>query len=151
MILADCNAFPRSGRILGIDWGARRTGVAVSDPSREFVFVRDAIVASRGGQFNLAAAIANVARDEGVVGIVMGLPVHSEGTESDTAAAVRACAEQICEEIDLPIFFIPENLTSHAAQESMGRMRVSDIKANLDSMAARVILENAIAILRRCN
>ncbi len=37
MILPDFKAFPRVGRILGIDWGLRRIGVAVSDPSREFV------------------------------------------------------------------------------------------------------------------
>jgi len=45
--------------------------------------------------------------------------------------------------------FIDENLTSHAAQESMGRVRRADIKQRLDSESARVILENAIAVMRR--
>ncbi len=149
MILADCNGFPSAGRVLGIDWGAVRTGVAVTDPSREFVFVRDAIVVTHSG--DIAGRIAHVARDEGVCGIVFGLPVHADGTESDTAAEVRRCAAQVDAELNLPVMFVPENLTSVAAQEDMGRVRVRDIKAKLDSEAARVILENAIAIVKRCN
>lgn len=148
MILPDFKAFPRTGRIMGIDWGARRTGVAVTDVSREFVFTRDAIVLRRGDD-TWARQIADLAAAEKVVGIVIGLPVHGDGTESETTAAVRANAAQICTYIDLPIAFIPENLTSHAAQESMGRVRRSDIKQRLDSEAARVILENAIAVMRR--
>ncbi len=150
MILPDCNAFPRAGRILGIDWGERRTGVAVSDPMREFVFTRAAIVMPRGGG-DVARKIIDVAVDEGVVGIVMGLPVHADGTESDTANAVRRTAAQMCTYSDLPILFIPENLTSVTAQEDMGRVRRRDIKEKLDSESARVILENAIAILNRRN
>ncbi len=149
MILADCNGFPRAGRVLGIDWGARRVGVAVSDASREFVFVRDVVVLARGE--DAAPKIANIAREEEAVGIVIGLPVHSDGAESETAALVRRCAQNISELLDLPILFVPENLTSVAAQESMGRVRIRDIKEKLDSEAARVILENAIAIIRRCN
>jgi RNase H-fold protein (predicted Holliday junction resolvase) len=49
----------------------------------------------------------------------------------------------------LPIAFIDENLTSRAAQDEMGRVRVADIKRDLDSAAARVILENAIAMINR--
>lgn len=148
MILPDFKAFPRTGRIMGIDWGARRTGIAVTDTSREFVFARAAIVLRRGDD-TWARQIADLAAAEKVVGIVIGLPVHGDGTESETATLVRTNAAQICTYSDLPIVFIPENLTSVAAQESMGRVRRSDIKQRLDSEAARVILENAIAVIRR--
>lgn len=148
MILPDFKAFPRTGRIMGIDWGARRTGIAVTDASREFVFARAAIVLRRGDD-TWARQIADLAAAEKVVGIVIGLPVHGDGTESETAILVRTNAAQICTYSDLPIVFIPENLTSVAAQESMGRVRRSDIKQRLDSEAARVILENAIAVIRR--
>lgn len=148
MILPDFKAFPRTGRIMGIDWGAHRTGVAVTDASREFVFARAAIVLRRGDD-TWARQIADLAAAEKVVGIVIGLPVHGDGTESETATLVRTNAAQICTYSDLPIVFIPENLTSVAAQESMGRVRRSDIKQRLDSEAARVILENAIAVIRR--
>ena len=148
MILPNFNDFPRAGRILGIDWGARRTGVAVSDASREFVFMRPAILSGRGEK-SIARQIADVATRENVVGIVFGLPLRMDGTASDTTDAVRACAAELCTYVDLPVAFIDETLTSNAAQENMGRVRISDIKRGLDSESARMILENAIAVIRR--
>ena len=148
MILPNFNDFPRSGRIMGIDWGARRTGVAVSDNAREFVFVRPAILSGRGGE-SIAQQIADLARTENVVGIVVGLPLRIDGTASDTTDAVRRWATELCTYTDLPIVFIDETLTSAAAQQDMGRVRISDIKRGLDSESARVILENAIAVMAR--
>lgn len=148
MILPDFKAFPRTGRIIGLDWGARRTGVAVSDASREFIFTRPAIVTSRGDVM-WARRVADIVRDESAVGIVIGRPVHSDGTVSEIMDNIMRNATELCTYVDLPICFIDENLTSFAAQESMGRVRVSDIKRRLDSEAARVILENAIAIINR--
>ena len=148
MILPDFKAFPRSGRILGIDWGERRVGVAVGDLSLGFVFVRDAIVVARGAN-NHADLIAQLVKAEGVSGVVIGLPVRGDGTESETSRMVRDFADSLARQIDLPICFIEENLTSLAAQENMGRVRVRDLKEKLDSEAAKVILENAIAMIKR--
>lgn len=148
MILPDFKAFPRSGRIIGLDWGARRTGVAVSDVSRDFVFMRDAIMTPRGDA-SWAHRVADLARAENVVGIIIGRPVHADGKTSETFDEILRNATDICTYIDLPICFIDENLTSVAAQESMGRVRRADIKQRLDSESARVILENAIAVINR--
>lgn len=148
MILPDFKAFPCSGRILGIDWGERRVGVAVGDLSLGFVFVRDAIVVARGAN-NHADLIAQLVKAEGVSGVVIGLPVRGDGTESETSRMVRDFADSLARQIDLPICFIEENLTSAAAQENMGRVRVRDLKEKLDSEAAKVILENAIAMIKR--
>ncbi|MBQ7289824.1 MAG: Holliday junction resolvase RuvX [Alphaproteobacteria bacterium] len=148
MILPDFKAFPRAGRILGVDWGLRRIGVAVSSPMRDFVFVRDVIVMPRGAN-NHARLIADLAGQEQVSGIVVGLPVRGDGTESDTTKMVRDFVADLATKTDLPICMIEENLTSSAAQESMGRVRVRDLKEKLDSESARVILENAIAMINR--
>lgn len=148
MILADFKAFPRTGRFLGVDWGLTRIGVAVSDPSGEFVFTRHVVVVTRGAA-NHADVVAQIAKEEGVVGIVVGLPVRNDGTESDTTKMVRDFVSNLVTKTDLPICMIEENLTSVVAQESMGRVRVHDIKQKLDSESARVILENAIAIIKR--
>ena len=148
MILPDFKGFPRTGRILGVDWGLSRIGVAVSDPNRDFVFVRPVINVERGAD-NHADIVAKIAYDENVVGIVVGLPIHNDGTESDTTRLVRDFMNKLAMKTDLPICMIEENLTSVAAQESMGRVRVRDIKQKLDSESARVILENAIAIIKR--
>ena len=75
--------------------------------------------------------------------------MHGDGTESDTTVMVREFANQLAKSTDIPICFIEENLTSIAAQEQMGRVRVRDIKQRLDSESARVILENAISVIRR--
>lgn len=148
MILSDFKAFPRDGRVLGIDWGLRRIGVAVSDPMRDFVFVRDVISLPRGAE-NHAELVAEMVREERVVGIVVGIPVRGDGTESDTTKMVRAFMERLSEITNLPICGIEENLTSHAAQEEMGRVSVRDLKLRLDSESARLILENAIAMINR--
>ncbi|MBR4859869.1 MAG: Holliday junction resolvase RuvX [Alphaproteobacteria bacterium] len=147
MILADFKAFPRSGRIIGVDWGARRVGLAVSDESREFIFTRPVINVGRGD--DVAALVACAAGDERVVGIVVGLPLYPDGAESDTTKMVREFVDVLSQKTDLPIVMVEENLTSVSAQESMGRVRVRDIKERLDSESARVILENAIALINR--
>ena len=148
MILPDFNDFPRVGRILGIDWGASRTGIAVSDESRNFVFARPVIKTARNG-LSVARQVADIAKTENVCGIVIGLPLYSDGSESETTNAVRVFATELCTYSELPVAFIDESFTSMSAQESMGKVRVSDIKSELDSEAARVILENAIAIIKR--
>lgn len=148
MILPDFKAFPRVGRILGIDWGLRRIGVAVSDPMRDFVFARDAIVMPRGA-VNHAQMVAELAHAEGVAGIVVGMPLYNDGTVSDTSRQVIAFLDDLSRATDLPICTIEENLTSATAQENMGRVRVNDLKQKLDSESAKVILENAISMIKR--
>ena len=149
MILSDFKVFPRIGRLIGIDWGARRTGIAVSDETREFVFVRPPIVSN--GADELVRAVADLVGAEKVVGIVIGLPLRSDGSESETTAMVRKFAYTLAGVVDVPIIFIDETLSSASAQEEMGRVRRANIKKELDSNAARVILENAISLIKRFN
>ena len=147
MILPDFKDFPTYGRIIGLDWGARRTGVAITDESCSFVFVREPIVSKNSD--DLQGRLVSFIKDERVAGIVIGLPLRTDGTESDTTKNVRDFANSLAEKTDIPICFLDETLSSAEAQESMGRVRVRDIKQKLDSEAARVILENAIAIIKR--
>lgn len=150
MILPDFKGFPRDGRIVGVDWGLRRIGVAVSDPARNFVFVRDAVVVPRGAT-NHADRIAEFAMAQGAVGIVVGLPLYPDGADSDTTKMVRDFVADLESKTDLPIVTVEENLTSIVAQENIGRTRVRELKEKLDSESARVILENAIALINRAN
>lgn len=147
MILQNIKDFPVAGRIIGIDWGARRTGVAVSDESREFIFAREPIIAQNSD--DLIGKVVALIKAERVIGVVIGLPLRMDGTESDTTKSVREFANVLVTRIDVPIIFIDETLSSSCAQESMGRVRVRDIKEKLDSEAARVILENAISMIKR--
>nr|MBQ0091578.1 Holliday junction resolvase RuvX [Candidatus Enterousia merdequi] len=147
MILSDYKDFPQQGRILGLDWGARRCGVAVSDESREYTFTRPQLYIK--SQNELIEKILNIINEDKICGVVVGLPLFSDGSESETTKMVRAFAKSLSEHIELPIIFIEENLTSAAAQEEIGRKSIAKIKQELDSVSAKIILENAIAVLKR--
>ena len=147
MILSDYKDFPRIGRILGIDWGLHRCGIAVCDENHEFVFARPQLYIKSQGE--LVQKITAFIEDEKILGIVIGLPLYSDGSESDTTKMVREFANSLAVHTNLPIIFIEENLTSAAAQEEIGRKSIQKIKAELDSVSAKIILENAIAILKR--
>ena len=144
MILPNFKDFPVAGRIIGVDWGARRTGVAISDEKRDFTFVRPPIV---GG--DMAKQMADLAVAERVVGIVVGLPLRTDGTESETTKTVREVVGQVAKYIDLPICFLDETLTSSSASEEIKLRTVKEVKEKLDSESARIILENAISVIKR--
>lgn len=147
MILSDYKDFPRVGRIIGIDWGLRRCGVAISDENRGFVFVRPQLYVTN--QNELIQKILDILLTDKISGIVLGLPLHADGTDSDTTKQVREFANMLSEQTDLPIIFIEENLTSAVAQAEIGRKSISKIKQELDSVSAKIILENAISVLKR--
>ena len=147
MILSDYKDFPRVGRIIGIDWGLRRCGVAISDENRGFVFVRPQLYVTN--QDELIQKILDILLTDKISGIVLGLPLHADGTDSDTTKQVREFANMLSEQTDLPIIFIEENLTSATAQAEIGRKSISKIKQELDSVSAKIILENAISVLKR--
>lgn len=145
MILPNFKDFPKNGRFVGIDWGARRTGIAISDESCAFVFTREKIELE-----NPIDKIMQIIKQERIEAIIIGLPVRSDGSESDTCKSVRLFAENLSKFTDLPIAFIAENLTSVEAVENLlGVKRGNKIKQNLDSESAKIILENAIAMICR--
>lgn len=85
---------------------------------------------------------------EDIKGIILGLPLRTDGTESDTTARVREFATRLAEQTDLPILLFDESLTSFAAEEdNMAAGRAKN--ENLDSLAAKIMLENALVQLKR--
>ncbi len=147
MILLDYKDFPRIGRIVGLDWGLRRCGVSVSDENRGFVFARPQLYVKT--QEELIQSVMDIIKTDKIIGIVVGLPLHADGSDSDTTKLVREFADLLSKQTELPIIFVPENLTSIAAQEEIGRKSITKIKQELDSVSAKIILENAIAMLNR--
>ncbi|MDR1696779.1 MAG: Holliday junction resolvase RuvX [Rickettsiales bacterium] len=137
MIISDFKDFPRTGRILGVDWGNKRIGLAISTPDRNFVFPY-----SQLGTRNQepGTKILEIIKNERIVGVVIGLPTHADGSDSDTTRAVRKFAAGL--NIDLPIMFMDERLTSAEAESRKP-------KADLDSVAASIILEDFIAMQKR--
>jgi putative Holliday junction resolvase len=147
MIFDNYKDFPRFGRIVGLDWGLRRCGVAVSDEKRSFVFARPQIDVKN--QSGLVDDVMAIITQENAVGIVIGLPLYPDGQDSETTQYVRDFANNLAAKTDLPIVFVEENLTSVMAQQEMGKTSVAKIKRELESRSAVVILENAISLLKR--
>jgi len=120
-------------------------GIAISTPGQEFVFAHPQIANSK--EQIAIEKIVEIINSEKIVGIVVGLPLRLDGTESKTTAMVREFADALAGQIALPIILIDESLTSAEAEEGM-KDEGRGMK-NLDSESARIILENAISVIRR--
>jgi putative Holliday junction resolvase len=149
MALADLKDFPKKGRLLGVDWGARRTGIAVSDESQGFVFPRG-VVSSAEKNGGAVSEILRLIESEKIAGVVLGLPLHADGTDSDTTRAVRAFAAELAGLADLPVAFIEENLTSmEALERQKAKSKKEKARLGPDAEAAAVILENVVSVIKR--
>lgn len=129
-------------RLLGLDLGERRIGVAVSDET--------GIIASPikiiDLKYSSMSAVATLATDLRVDGIVVGLPRASQGEEGFQARATRTWAAEIEALVDVPILFWDELLTSSIADrvlEAKGRSQ-RDRRRERDAIAAAVMLQSYI-------
>jgi putative holliday junction resolvase len=109
-------------RLLGVDLGERRIGLAVADgdgsPARPLATIRRARdVESDAGQ------LGRVVAEQGITELVVGLPLHAHGDEGSQAVASRAWAEQVGAMLGLPVTLRDERLTSHLAEGRVGPMK----------------------------
>lgn len=127
------------GRLLGLDIGGKRIGVAVSD---DFGMIASP-VAMVPRSASSGAEIREHARRLGAVGVVVGLPVGLSGREGPQAADVRAFVAGIEATIGLPIAWWDERLTTSVAEKSLiaGGTRRDKRKGQIDALAAALILQ----------
>ena len=139
---------PAHGRALGIDYGFRRIGLALSDATG--LLARAWKTVERiGNPSQVAAALAREidalsGEDDGLVAVVMGLPLRLNGDPTDATPTVRAVADRLRELVAVPVVLQDERLSSHEA-ESLLAQREKDWrkrKAMLDAAAAAVILQD---------
>jgi putative Holliday junction resolvase len=133
---------PGAGRILAVDWGERRFGIAVSDESQIIATPVVTLTRRPGKRFPMPALLDLVAAQH-PVGVVVGLPLTPEGTEAGPAEQARALADRIERRTRLPIELVDERMTTaraHAAiQEQGGSTRGR--KDDVDALAAAVLLQ----------
>ena len=138
------------GRVLGIDFGEARTGLAVSDASR---MLASGIGNIKGGGLERSVeAIAEVVQTERISGIVLGLPVNMNGTEGPRAARIRQFAAMLEERMpDVPVTLMDERMTTMAASRFLNETntRGQRRKGVIDTLSAEIILQNALDKLRR--
>jgi putative holliday junction resolvase len=102
-----------TGRVLGLDAGERRIGVAISDPDRHLALpLRSVIADGRGGELD---ALATLVRDEEVAEVVVGLPLSLSGDESAQTARARAFGATLEQKLALPVHFWDERLSTQEA------------------------------------
>jgi putative Holliday junction resolvase len=129
------------GPALGLDFGTRRIGLAVSDPEGTFAFPAGAI--ERTSLRKDLAAIADVIRERGVRCIVLGLPLHMDGRAGDMAQAVRAFAGELEQATGLPVELMDERWTTAEAERALrdaGRPRRRQRRGDVDAVAASILL-----------
>jgi putative Holliday junction resolvase len=132
-------------RILGVDYGLRRMGLAVSDPTATLAQPLPALLRRRGKRPPVGAVAALVA-EHAAAEVVVGLPLNSEGEEDEWTAEVRAFGERVGERAGVPVHYIDERFTSAAATRavrSLGLTRTErERKERVDAAAAVLILQS---------
>ncbi len=131
-------------RVLGVDYGERRIGLAVSDPSRTIAQPLPTLT-RRAGKRPPVQAVADLARAWQVEAVVVGLPLTLQGDESDWTREARSFGEKVGERAGLPVHFLDERMTSVRAERavrSLGLRRAErEDKRRVDAAAAVLILQ----------
>jgi putative Holliday junction resolvase len=135
-------------RVVGLDVGERRIGVAISDATRTLARPVAVLQTGRLDGAAVARAVEEIRRlaaeDDGVGAIVVGLPRRLDGRATDLTGGVQAFAAQLAEQTGLPVALQDERLTSVEAES---RLAVRDKdwrsrKKRLDAAAAAIILQD---------
>jgi putative holliday junction resolvase len=136
-------------RVVGIDLGSRRIGVAVSDGLGLTAQPRSTI--SRHGGLRDLEAIARVVREVGAERVVVGLPLDCEGNEADAARRARTFADRLQVHLGLPVDLIDESFSTVEAEEILLAADVSRQRRRevVDKLAAAVILQRWLDLRRR--
>ncbi len=136
-------ALPDGGTLMGLDPGTKTIGIALCDPGWRFATAGQTIRRRKftADKAELAALIAA----RGVKGLVIGLPLHMDGSESPRSQAARAMARNLAD-IGLPILLWDERWTTQAAERAMIEQDFSRARRaeRIDSHAAALILQGAI-------
>ena len=134
---------PSSGRLISVDWGEVRIGLALSDESQFLATPLETLVRRPGKRFPMPRFTALVA-EHAPVGVVVGLPLTGEGTEAASALAARELADRIAARTGLPVELWDERMSTARAlgliREQGGSTRGR--REDVDALAAAVLLQH---------
>jgi putative Holliday junction resolvase len=135
-------------RVLAFDFGERRIGVAVSDPTRTIASPLPTLT-RRAGKRPPWAEITRIVQEQEPTELVVGLPLDLQGEEGPWAREVRAFGEQLGQRTGLPVHWVDERMTSVQAERavrSIGLRRSErEQKERIDAAAAALILQQFLA------
>jgi len=132
-----------AGRLLGVDWGERRIGLALSDETRTLAQPLTTLTRRSGKRFPMRELLT-LLEQHSVTGVVVGLPLDQEGTEAEAAAAARALAADIAHHSGQPVELWDERLTTARALRAVRAMGGSTRgrKDDVDALAAALLLQH---------
>ena len=138
---------PALARHLGVDYGRKRVGFAISDPLG-MIASPAGFLARREGKRAPIGKIIEKATELGAAGFVFGLPLDGEGNETDWTTEVRAVGAEIAKRTGMPVRFIDERFTTAAALRTVREMGQSTRgrKGDVDSLAATILLQQALNV-----
>src|SRR5262249_9426701 len=133
------------GRLLAVDYGERRIGLAISDPSGTIASPAGVIV-RRPGKRPPVAEIVRRAEALEAKGFVVGLPLDGNGDDTPRSREVRSVAEALGKRTGLPVELVDERYTTAAALRAIREMRgtTRDRKGDVDALAATVLLQHTL-------
>lgn len=140
------------GRVLAVDYGERRVGLALSDPTATIAQPLTGLLRRRGKRPPVQA-IADLAAANDVSHIVVGLPLTLAGTDSEWTSEVREFGRKLGERTGLGVTFADERMTSVVAERavrSLGlKRKAREQKERVDAAAAMLILQAHLDAVRR--
>lgn len=141
MAPSTCEAQQQPCRVLAIDYGRRRLGLALSDELG--LVARPLATVERSNRRADLQKLARILKENGVGLILVGLPLRLDGTAGQMAQEARAFAARLVKATGLPVEMVDERLTSWAAEASLPRGTSGGAKrrAEIDQRAAILILE----------
>ena len=129
------------GRIVGIDYGERRIGLAVSDPLQTIAF--PLITLFRKGQAFPVDQIISCVQEQAAVALVTSLPLHMDGSLGDKAQAAEALAARLADLLPIPVYTQDERWTTTSAHKSLHErgQQPSRQRDRIDQIAAAFMLQ----------
>jgi len=141
-------------RILGIDYGERRIGVAISDPLAMIAQPLPTVVRRRGKRPPFPE-LERIAAEREAGAIVVGLPLDEHGDESEWTAEVRAFGDKLGERAARPVHYVDERMTSARAERVIRESGLSrtkrEEKERVDATAAVLILQTYLDATARAD
>jgi putative Holliday junction resolvase len=130
---------PPTGKVLAVDPGSRRVGVAISDPGGT-VALPLTVLETTDPLDELVALIKEQSASE----VVVGLPISLKGGEGPAATAARRLAADLSDRVKVPVRLVDERLTTAAAGKALSELEVSDRRRRkvIDKVAATLLLQS---------
>jgi len=135
------------GRQLAIDYGERRVGFAISDPSGMIASPAGFLTRRPGKRPPIAAIIARATQLEATA-LVFGLPLDEQGEDTPRAQEVRTIAAEVTRRSGLPVRLVDERFTTAAAHRAIREMSgtTRGRRGDVDALAATILLQHALQL-----